>query len=198
MSDASVGGHGADDQGLFRPCMPEVDVPGPDEIEAIFNTIRKTASGEQTLSGTQADDQRFLVLLTPRRMLMQVHCPPAGSITPSQVEPMEKMLPAAVKRNVAVIAFTEIKALQADLSRAIPFVGLLLGFAYIGHAVWIFEGHPSVLAAGCKEADILLVDGGMLPYLPEDWQGLAAGAMRHPEIYVFDRASFQLKPVPVH
>lgn len=198
MSDATVGGQGADDQGLFSPGMPEVDIPGPEQIEAIFNTIRKTASGEKTLSGTQADDQRFLVLLTPKRMLMQVHCPPAGSIPPGQVAPMEKILPAAVKRNVAVIAYTEIKALQADISKAIPFVGLLLGLAYIGHAVWIFEGHSSVLAAGCKEADILLVDGGMLPYLPEDWQGFAAGAMRHPEIYVLDRTSFQLKPLPVH
>jgi hypothetical protein len=193
MSDSTVVGQGATGQDVFQPRMPEVEVPGPDEIEAIFNTIRKTASGEKTLSGTQADDQRFLVLLTPRRMLMQVHCPPAGSIPPSEVEPMEKMLPAAMKRNVAVIAYTEIKALQADISKAIPFVGLLLGFAYIGHAVWVFEGHPSALAAGCRDADILLVDGGMLPYLPEDWPDAAAGVMRHREIYVHDRATFQLK-----
>jgi len=108
---------------------------------------------------------------------------------------MEEMLSGAMPRHIAVIAFTEIKALQQDISQAIPFVGLLLGFAYIGHAVWVFEGHPSALAAGCRDADLLLVDSGMLPYLPGGWSDTAASAMRRREIYVHDRAAFQLKRV---
>ena len=194
--DGLPGGQGATNQDLFQPHMPEVDVNLPEVIEAVFNTARKTASGEAKLPGA-GDADRYLVLVTPGRMLMQVPCPPAGSLPPSQVAPMERMLPPEVKRNIAVIAYTEIKAVQADLAKTIPFAGLLMGFAYIGHAVWIFEGHSSALAAGCRDADLLLVDGGMLPYLPEGWPGVAAGVMRHREIYMHERASFQLKRVEV-
>ena len=70
-----------------------------------------------------------------------------------------------------------------------PFLGLLLGLAYIGHSVWIFEGHPSALAAGCRNADVLIVDGDMVPHLQEDWTAVASSVMRHREIYVHDRAS---------
>ena len=190
------GSQGATDQELFQPHMPEVEVIEPEVIEAVFNTARKTASGENKLPGAGEVD-RHVILVTPGRMLMQVPCPPPGSMPPSQVAPMEKMLPPGVKRNIAVIAYTDIKAVQADLAKAVPFMGLLLGFAYIGHAVWVFEGHPSALGAGCREADLLLVDGGMVPYLAEGWPTEAARVMRHREIYVHDRASFQLQRVEV-
>ncbi len=174
--------------------MPEIEVVDPEVIEAVFNTARKAASGEAGLTGDETP-HRYLLVVTPGRMLMQVPCPPAGSLLPEQVAPMEKMLNSAVKRNVAVIGFTGIKALQADISRAIPFVGLLMGLAYIGHAVWVFEGHPSALAAGCRDADLLLVDGGMAPYLPPGWAGLAAGVMRYRKIFMHERHTFQLKRV---
>jgi hypothetical protein len=94
-----------------------------------------------------------------------------------------------------VIAYTELQAVTNQISKAIPFVGMLLGFAYIGHPVWIFEGHPSALAAGCREADLLLVDGGMLPYLTDNWVEIAASGMRNKEIYVHERATFKLTRV---
>jgi hypothetical protein len=177
--------------------MPEVEVVPPEQIEAVFKTARKTASGEAKLPNDQAAGHRFLVLVTPKRMLMQAFCPPAGSLPPEQVAPMEKMLPPAAPRHVAVIAYTGIKAIQSDLSQAIPFVGLLMGLAYIGHAVWIFEGHPTALAAGCQDADLLLVDGGMVPFLQDGWPGMAASVMGHREIYVHDRAAFQLKRLAI-
>jgi hypothetical protein len=191
--DGTSAGQGGPDQDLFQPHLPEVDVIAPEVTAAVFNTARKTASGEAKLPNAGEVD-RHVILVTPGRMLMQVPCPPAGSMPPDQVASMEKMLSGAVPRNIAVIAYTDIKAVQADLAKAVPFMGLLLGFAYIGHAVWVFEGHPSALAAGCQDADLLLVDGGMLPYLPEDWPQTAAGVMRQREIYVHDRASFRLKP----
>jgi hypothetical protein len=76
-----------------------------------------------------------------------------------------------------------------------PFFGILLGFAYIGHAVWVFEGHVSALAAGCREADVLIVDGEIVSYLTRDWAQFAGGAMRHREIYVHDRATYTLRRV---
>ena len=146
------GGPNTPEQDLFRPRMPQVDVVEPEVIEAVFNTARQAASGEAGLPGDETP-HRYLVVITPGRMLMQVPCPPAGSLPPERVAPMERMLPGAMKRNIAVIAYTDVKALQTDISQAIPFVGLLMGLAYIGHAVWVFEGHPSALTAGCREAD---------------------------------------------
>jgi len=49
------------------------------------------------------------------------------------------MISSKVKRNVAAIAYTELSALTSGISKAVPFFGFLLGFAYIGHAVWVFE-----------------------------------------------------------
>jgi hypothetical protein len=82
--------------------------------------------------------------------------------------------------------------MRANISKAIPFFGMLLGFAYIGHAVWVFEGHSSALGHGCRNADVLLVDGAMVPFLQLDWQTVASRVMRRPEIYVHDRQTFRL------
>jgi hypothetical protein len=130
-------------------------------------------------------------------MLMNQPCPPAGSMPAAQVASIEGMLPSKVKRNIAVIAYTELRAVTSDLAKTIPFAGMLMGMAYIGHAVWIFEGHPSALAAGCRSADLLIVDGGMAPHLGDGWAATAAGAMRHPQIYLHDRATYKLGQVKV-
>jgi hypothetical protein len=128
-------------------------------------------------------------------MLMHKACPAAGSLPQTQVAPIEKMLPGRVTRNIAVIAYTGLEAVSTDLGKAIPFSGMLLGLVYIGHAVWVFEGHTSALSAGCREADLLFVDGGMLPYLGDNWIATASIGMRNKEIYVHERATFKLTRV---
>ena len=169
--------------------MPEVDVlPG---MDALFDKARQAARGEGEMP--PGAHGRHVIIVTPGRMMKFQPCPPPGSMADASVQNVERMMPSAVKRNVAAIAFTELEALQKDAGRAIPFLGFLLGFAYIGHTVWVFEGHPSALAAGCSEADVLLVDGAMVPHLQEDWRAVAGKAMRHPEIYVHDRATYSLK-----
>ena len=80
-----------------------------------------------------------------------------------------------------------------DISKTIPFFGILLGFAYIGHAVWIFEGHGGALVAGCRDADVLIVDGAMVPHLQTDWPTAASSVMRSREISVHDRATYSLR-----
>jgi hypothetical protein len=177
---------------IFQPRMPQVDVPA--NIEALFDLARKAARGEVAIPGADPNE-RVVVVVTPGRMIMHKSCPPVGTIPQSQTAPIEEMMPSSVKRNIAVIAYNEQKAITADTSKAIPFLGMLIGFAYIGHAVWVFEGHPSALAAGCRDADILLVDSGMVPHLPKDWTATASSTMRSKEIYVHDRATFQLKTV---
>jgi hypothetical protein len=186
-----LGGKGGDAD-LYRPRMPEVDTPT--NIEEVFGQARQAANGELRPPNF-GPSERYLVVVTPGRMLMQRPCPPAGSMPAAQVASMEKLLPPVPRRNVAAIAYTELRAVTTDLGQAIPFAGMLLGIAYIGHAVWVFEGHPSALAAGCRDADLLLVDSGMLPHLAADWIAVASGVMRHKEIYVHDRATFKLARV---
>jgi hypothetical protein len=168
-------------KGLFsrqKLAMPDVDQLA--DIEEVFAKARRQAVHQ-------------VIIVTPGRMLMSRPCPPAGSMPPGKVASIEQMMPSKVKRHVAAIAFTELGALTKDASKAIPFLGLLLGLAYIGHAVWVFEGHPSALAAGCRDADVLIADGAMVPELQPDWVSVASGVMKRPEVYVHDRTTYSLR-----
>jgi hypothetical protein len=69
-----------------------------------------------------------------------------------------------------------------------------MGFATIGHSVSIFGGSSAAaLAAGCHEADLVIVDSARLETLPESWQTLVAPVMRTPQILLHDRATHQLR-----
>ena len=169
---------------VFEPCMPEV-TEGVD-LAQFFDRARAAAAAD-TASG------RRVAIATPEREVMLQPCPPPGSMPSAQVANMERLIPPKPKRNIAAIAYTASDALRADVAKTIPFMGLLLGMAYIGHAVWVFEGHATALTDGCREADVLIVDGGMLAYLCSDWQAAASRGMRRPEIYIHDRATYKLQ-----
>jgi len=170
--------------------MPEVDeVP---DIEEVFDKARNAALGVEPTE----QKGRNVIVVTPGRMLMLQPCPAPGSMASSQVAAVEGMIPPKVKRNIAAIAYTELSALRSDISKTIPFFGILLGFAYIGHAVWVFEGHASALAAGCKDANVLIVDGEMVPHLQADWASVASNVMKGREIYIHDRATYALRKAP--
>lgn len=175
-----------------QPRMPEVDRVS--NVEEVFDWVRQAARGELP-SPQPGPEARQVVILTPGRTLMFNACPPPGSMKPELVQIAEGMLPSKVKRNIAVIGYTELMSVPFNAAGQIPFFGFLLGFAYIGHAVWVFEGHPSVLAAGCREADVLFVDGGMVPFLQPDWKEVARAAMRGKDIVVHDRATYRLARV---
>jgi hypothetical protein len=170
------------------PGMPEVAVR--EDIEQIFRTARRMAAGEK--------DTRGLVLVGPdRRMLVMPALETSEKLNEMAVG-MERLIPSSVKRNIAVIAYTGVAAGAqgfnvALANREIPFLGLLTGLTYIGHAVWIFEGHESALAAGCRDADVLIVDSGMLPHLVKGWDEAAVKVMRNPNILIHDRTSFKLR-----
>ena len=181
---------GATDDALFQPRMPEVEEPA--HLSNIFDQARSAAAGEEP---APAGQRRHVVIVTPGRLLMFHPCPAPGSMPAAQVDGIKRMISPDRKRNIAAIAYTELTAVQTDVSKAIPFLGMLMGSAYIGHAVWVFEGHSSALACGCRAADVLLVDGGMLPHLQSDWRALAASVMRRPEIYLHDRKTFTLQPL---
>lgn len=180
--------HPSGEGNLFEPRMPEVDVR-PD-IEKVFDEARKAAAADHTQGRVVS---RQVVLVTPGRMLMMQPCPPAGSMPAAAVRQIEKLAPPKVKRKIAVIGYTELRALTTDLGKTVPFFGLLSGLAYIGHSVWVFEGHSSAIAAGCKEADLLIVDGAMVPHLAEDWKAAATAAKPGIQIYLHDRATHSLR-----
>ena len=168
--------------------MPKVKaVP---DVEDVFYRARETAAGR----GEQPFDQpcRYIVIVTPRRQLMLCPSLIEGAMPDDQVAALERMAPSDVKRNIAVIALNEFSGTVGaeNLNSTIPFYGILLGLGYIGHAVWVFEGHPSALAAGCRRADALMVDSGMIPFLQENWLDVASSVMRDVAIYVHDRATY--------
>jgi hypothetical protein len=93
-------------------------------------------------------------------------------------------MPSNVKRSVAAISNASFEAETPDITevvKSMPFLGMLMGLTYIGHAVWVFEGHAT--------ADVF--DNAKLPILPRDWQDTAASAMRNANILIHNRENFQ-------
>ena len=165
-----------DGQGISHP---RAGTAGGDAVG--FEAARKHAAAS-----------RHLVIVRPDRKSLLVPVPPAGSMPESAVKAVEAMVPSKMKRNVAAIADTSFVSGEkpgiAEAGRAIPFFGLLLGFGYIGHSVWIFEAGPAV-TEGCRGADVLVVDSAVLPKLPQGWEKDARAVMRSPNIIVQDRAT---------
>jgi hypothetical protein len=133
------------------------------------------------------EDGRYLILPALEK----------SSVRPEMIATVEQMMPSKKIRNVAVIGDTKWAAgAQPSLqtaNAAIPFFGLLMGFATIGHRVWIFQAAANLLGAGCREADVLIVDSASVPALPGDWQVEAKKVMRVPQILVHDRATYKLR-----
>jgi hypothetical protein len=170
----------------FTPSMPEVDVP--QDLEERFTKARLVASGQEPATPLGAPGgQRFIVVVTPGRTLMIQPCPRPDSIPEKAVHAIEKIAPAATPLNITVIAFTRLDALMERMSKAIPFLGYVMGLSYIGHNVIVFEGHPTALKAGCRDADMLIIDEAMIPHLQKDWPHVAWGVMRGSQIVIFGR-----------
>lgn len=164
-------------------------------IEDLFAEARRKASEEQY------DGGRHIVIVTPERKFLIIPCPPPGSMAQEKVTEMEQSFKHGKGANVAVIAYNEFQeketASMRELAEKIPFFGFLLGFAYVGQNVWMFEGHPSALAAGCRDADVLVVDSGMIPHLQKDWVSVATKVMRIPEIHIHDRKTYSLRRMSI-
>lgn len=164
--------------------MPEVDL-GSDFSTAVAEA-RKQTSGP----GDPARE-REVAIITPGRLIMGLPCPAQGSVAPQMVAGIRAIVPEEQPQDVTAIAFNDVVkrgALDASkVNELIPFTGYLIGMAYVGHSVIVFEGHPSALAAGCRDADLLIVDGAMAGHLQEDWVVVAARAMRNPRILLFGR-----------
>jgi hypothetical protein len=129
--------------------------------------------------------QRQLVILRSDGRSVTLPALARDAADPQAVAAVERLLPSSTRQNVAVIAETAWtmadKPGLRDAGNAIPFFGLLMGLATIGHCVWIFDGgNVALLAAGCRDADLVIVDGAQLEKLPAGWRSLVTPAMRTP------------------
>jgi hypothetical protein len=167
-----------------RPDFSDTVTGVEQTLERVFASVR-----EKAVNGR-------LVILGPDGRLVTL--PGLENYPREAVAAVEKMLPSNIKRNVAVIAETDWTMggglnLQAA-NQAIPFFGLLMGFSSLGHAVWIFDAKAnSLVSAGCRDADVLIVDGARCPILPLGWQVSAQKTMRGKQILVHDRETYRLR-----
>jgi hypothetical protein len=157
-----------------------IDFPG---IEAFFAKVRRRASGH-----------RGVLLVTPDQVMFGLPAPPQGAINAQMEAGVRSLVPSDQPRSIAAIAASGALAgdpstppVLPEIAKKVPFFGLLIGLAYVGHTVWIFEGNSDTMPVGCEDADVLIVDGSALTTLPKGWADDAAVAMRNANILVFDR-----------
>lgn len=173
-----------------RPRMPEVDRLAPERLESVFH-----------LAFTQPSSSG-VVIVTSGRLQAEMALPQNASLPSDLAESGKKLASdlfgAARNLHVLVISYAPTDALTADesvmrLAECIPFLGILLALGSAGHRIVVFEGHPSALPIAARDADVLLVDDGMAPFLQSDWQAVARKAMK-PEarILVHRRSDYQL------
>ncbi len=170
--------------------------------------FRITGSGEYDCArvfaqARAATDNRFpgdlarnqVAIINPSGNLLLLPTPPAGSVSEAQKARVCQIISPEPRRTVAAIADTRVSGSVAEISKTIPFVGILTGLAYIGHRVIVFDGQLSGIEQGCRDSDVLIIDDAILPHLHHDWYVTATRVMRRPEIYVHDRNSYTLRPV---
>lgn len=169
----------------FEPQMPGVDVL-PD-MQALFVKARnEIASG----------DERRVGIVTPGRMIMLQSAPRPGSIPKEFVAQVSQLLPSTKPLNITFVGYTQLEALMQDKAKCIPQFGQLLGFAYLGHNVLVFEGHSSAFEYAVRDCDVLMIDSGMLTFLQPDWLDVALRVARPgAKMMVQDRKTGRLQPV---
>jgi Flp pilus assembly protein TadD len=170
--------HGAKDGDVdFSPRMPEVDA---DLLtEEVLNLAQSMATDQ---------DKRQLIIITPGRLIRTSDVlPPRETLSSEFVSMLEGVAPSGKQWNIIAIGMTEFRAFNASPNTSVPFLELLHGFVQIGHAVILFEGHPSGLMQMCPNRDLLVVDSEMIPFLQSDWLEIARSTMRKPNILKVNR-----------
>ena len=159
--------------------------------ESVVAKVREATSGG-----------KYVALIRPDRSYLLMGTPQRKQIPENVVQSIEKLVPPQVKRTIAVIADTYFTWMQdgatpslQGTAREIPFFGMLMGLGCIGHTVYVFPGVGESLEAGCKDADLLIVDEAQVPFLDSDWRATAASVMRGPNVLVHDRATFKLRAI---
>jgi len=169
------------DDSAFEPHMPQVDTMS--HPESVFTDARNVGMGYKRPPGAHPSE-RYVALVTPGRLVMQMSCPLPGTRPPAVVMEIRERFPVEPPASIVVIALNELAAVREvkGAKRAIPFLDYLMDMGYAGHAVTIFEGHPTALKHGLRGGDLLIVDVAMIPFLQPDWQDVAREVMRTPRV----------------
>ena len=181
---------------IFEPHMPGVELMS--DMDALFRTAREQLERGEFSSEEVVKGQRAVAIVTPDRLIMFQPCPKPGSIPRGQAEEAKKLMPSDAPLKITAVSYTLLEAFMEDktMTKCIPFLGHLMGFAYVGHNVLVFEGHPTAFESGVRDCDVLLVDSGMLPFIQEDWFDVARRVMRPgARVFVHKRESYHLMPV---
>lgn len=167
----------------FTPRMPDVEFPPEGLIPYAWDLAAEK-------------EPRHVVIVTPERSIKTSKpLPPREALPPERIEQLEAIAPAKEPWRVAAVGMTALDAFLTDPHRAVPFLGLLEGLAQLGHAVVVFEGHPSVFEAIVRDVDLLIVDGEMIPYLEAEWLDIALAAARKPNILKVIRSGAEIQGV---
>ena len=131
---------------------------------------------------------RRLIMITPDRSIKtSINLPPKDTLPHEFIAHLESIAPSTQQILIVSVGMTDYGALQEDPYRAIPFLGTLEGFVQLGHAVILFEGHPSALGPVCENADLLIIDEQMIPHLKKDWLQVALNVMRNEYVIRINR-----------
>lgn len=175
-------------QDIFEPHMPGVDLLS--DMDALFTLAREDSLRLHTV-----------MIVTPGRILFGMPTP--ESVPPEAAAHALSILGTNQPLEISVVSYNKLEALIQDrdvlvrsASKCIPFLGHLLSFAWAGHCVVVFEGHPSAFEAGVRNTNVLIIDSAMLPFLQEDWAPVAFRVMQgDARIFVHKRENHSLIPV---
>lgn len=193
----SIEGHSRPSD-IFQPHLMGVELF--EDMDELFREARRAASGEDddevTRSWKEFDGQRAVAIITPGRSTIFSPCPEPNSMPETLIAQQRLMMPPDPPLKISVISYTFVEALTTEIDKAIPFRGFLMMWAYLGHSVIVFEGHPSAFESGVRDCDVLFVDSGMYPFIPLNWIDLASSVMNEgARIFVHNRATYTLSQI---
>lgn len=198
---------------IFEPYMPDVDVLS--DTDGFFKQVREMLESENVEAyarktglhplehkdvrgGAGVNGQRHVAIITPGRMINLEPAPLPNTKSEKELAPIRALLASDRPLKITAISYTKLEAYVQDRTKTkcIPFLGMLLAFAYLGHNVLVFEGHPSALAAGVKDSDLLFINSGMLPFMGENWAEVVFPAMKpNARALMHERKTFRLTRV---
>jgi hypothetical protein len=178
----------------FGRLEPDCHVPA-DPVQ-VFDEAKQLAGDGAT---------RQVVLIRPDLSSLTLACPDAAAMPSAVIEQVESIISSRVKRNIAVVTDTSIapdghhaavgSPSWAGVGRNLPFFGLLNGLGCIGHVVWVFDVSADLTVA-CREADILIIDSAVAARVTDLSRQAVREVMRTASIFIHDRETFRLQPLP--
>jgi hypothetical protein len=139
--------------------------------------------------------RRWVAIIAPDGTLVKVPVPTPAEADPTLLRDSVETLspegePTTGLTVAAIVCTAGIQARARSFFRIlelVPNLSYLVGIAALGNTVVAFEGRPGDMATACTNADVLVLDDGMIPFLQPDWAAVALEKLRQPLIITFGR-----------